>query len=125
MPERIDPGPGWRLLKVGEAKPQGYEYKSSILGWIEGVAVGQRVRADGFPCRVRVAPRAIKAIATRATVKAAFPDGAMISDSIACKAGLSGEMMQYVSDRWNLASKHLPTSGARYIMLEIQREGEP
>ncbi len=125
MNDRIDPGPGWRLLKVGEAKPQGYEYKSVILGWLEGEAVGQRVRADGLPCRVRVAPRAIKAIATRATVKAAFPDGAMISDSIACETGLSEEMMQYVSDRWNLASKHLPTSGARYIMLEIHREGEP
>ena len=125
MPERIDPGPGWRLLEAGEAKPQGYEYKSSILGWIEGVAVGQRVRADGFPCRVRVAPRAIKAIATRATVRAAFPDGAVIADSIACETGLSEEMMQYVSDRWNLASKHLSTSGAKYIMLEIQREGEP
>ena len=125
MPDRIDPGPGWRLLKVGEAKPQGYEYKSSILGWIEGVAVGQRVRADGFPCRVRVAPRAIKAIATRATVRAVFPDGAMISDSIACETGLSVEMMQFESDRWEMSKIHLPTSGAKYIMLEIQREGEP
>ena len=125
MPERIDPGPGWRLLKAGEVKPRGYEYKSFTLGWLEGSGVGMRVLADGLPCRVRVAPLATKAIVTRATVKAAFPDGAMTSDSIACKTGLSGEMMQYVSDRWNLASKHLPTSGARYIMLEIQREGEP
>lgn len=26
MIDRIDPGPGWRLLKAGERKPRGYEY---------------------------------------------------------------------------------------------------
>ena len=26
MSDRIDPGPGWRLLKAGEVKPQGCEY---------------------------------------------------------------------------------------------------
>ena len=125
MPERIDPGPGWRLLNVGEVRPAGYEFWDG-REWIIGNVVGEIVQTSLVFLRARATePLTIKSIATRATVKAAFPDGAMTSDSIACKTGLSGEMMQYVSDRWNLASKHLPTSGARYIMLEIQREGEP
>ena len=125
MTDRIDPGPGWRLLEVGERKPNGYEYKSPILGWIEGSGVGTVAIADGFPCRVRAPQRTTKAIATRATVRASFPDGAMIADSIACESGLSGEMMQFSADRWELSKIRLQASGAKYIMLEIQREGEP
>ena len=125
MFDRINPGPGWRLLKVGERKPRGYEYKSPVFGWIKGDGVGRRASADGFPCRIRITPRTTKAIATRATVRAAFPDGAMISDSIACESGLSGEMMQFSADHWELSKIHLQTSGAKYVMLEIQREGEP
>ena len=113
------------MLKVGERKPRGYEYKSPVFGWTKGDGVGRRASADGFPCRIRVTTRTTKAIATRATVRAAFPDGAMISDSIACESGLSGEMMQFSADRWELSKIHLQTSGAKYIMLEIQREGEP
>ena len=125
MTDRIDPGPGWRLLKAGEVKPRGYEYKNPVFGWTKGDGVGRRASADGFPCRIRVTPRTTKAIATRATVRAAFPDGAMIADSIACESGLSGEMMQFSADHWELSKIHLQTSGAKYIMLEIQREGEP
>ena len=125
MTDRIDPGPGWRMLKVGERKPRGYEYKSPVFGWTKGDGVGRRASADGFPCRIRITPRTTKAIATRATVRATFPDGAMISDSIACESGLSGEMMQFSADRWELSKIHLQASGAKYIMLEIQREGEP
>ena len=124
MPDRIDPGPGWRLLNPEEI----VEYGDQLF--LDGMWRIPRnagtTQCFTCPYRRRIPkPRTIKAVATRATVKAAFPDGAMTSDSIACKTGLSGEMMQYVSDRWNLASKHLPTSGARYIMLEIYREGEP
>lgn len=125
MTDRIDPGPGWRLLEVEERKPRGYEYKSPVFGWTKGDGVGRRASADGFPCRIRITPRTTKAIATRATVRAAFPDGAMIADSIACESGLSGEMMQFSADRWELSKIHLQASGAKYIMLEIQREGEP
>lgn len=125
MTDRIDPGPGWRLLKVGERKPRGYEYKSPVFGWIKGDGVGRRASADGFPCRIRITPRTTESIATRATVRASFPDGAMFSDSIACESGLSGEMMQFSADRWELSKIHLQASGAKYIMLEIQREGEP
>lgn len=125
MTDRIDPGPGWRLLKAGERKLRGYEYKNPVFGWTKGDGVGRRASADGFPCRIRITPRTTKAIATRATVRAAFPDGAMIADSIACESGLSGEMMQFSADRWELSKIHLQASGAKYIMLEIQREGEP
>lgn len=84
MSDRVDPGPGWRLLKVGGRKPRGYEYKNPVFGWIKGDGVGRRALAGGFPCRIRIASRTTKAIATRATVRAAFLDGAMIADSIAC-----------------------------------------
>lgn len=124
MPDRIDPGPGWRLLEIGEIRPKSYEAFSDGK-WRRGVLSGMRICPGSSLCRVRVTPRATKAVATRATVRAAFPDGAMISDSIACETGLSEEMMAHVSERWSLASKHLSTSGAKYVMLEIQREGEP
>ena len=57
MTDRIDPGPGWRLLEAGERKPRGYEYKNPVFGWTKGDGVGRRASADGFPCRVRITPR--------------------------------------------------------------------
>ena len=117
MTDRIDPGPGWRLLKVGEAKPQGYEYKSFTLGWIKGEAVGQRVRADGLPCRVRVAPRAVKGIATRATVRVVMRDGRVVSRTERNDCGLGPTEFKGTMDAWRLA----PLYKAKYIMLEIQR----
>ena len=129
MTDRIDPGPGWRLLDRGEIREPSDESMVSMdcLGqktwmnckWSAGQTVGREF------VRRRTAPRTTKAIATRATVRAAFPDGAMIADSIACESGLSGEMMQFSADRWELSKIHLQASGAKYIMLEIQREGEP
>ena len=125
MTDRIDPGPGWRLLKVGERKPKGYEWFNRWHGrWQTGENVGELFVGGMDPCRVCITPRTTKSIATRATVRATFPDGAMIADSIACESGLSGEMMQFSADRWELSKIHLQTSGAKYIMLEIQREGE-
>ena len=123
MTDRIDPGPGWRLLKVGEIRERGDEFFSD--GWRPTVMAGHRQQKNGFLTRRRTASRPTKAIATRATVRATFPDGAMIADSIACESGLSGEMMQFSADRWELSKIHLQASGAKYIMLEIQREGEP
>lgn len=127
MSDRVDPGPGWRLLEEGERKPGGYQSLSVDGFWWNGSCVGEVFcQAESVPCRVRVYREGTtKAIATRATVRAAFPDGAMIADSIACESGLSGEMMQFSADRWELSKIHLQTSGAKYIMLEIQREGEP
>lgn len=126
MTDRIDPGPGWRLLKAGERKPKRYEWFSQWYGrWQTGENIGELFVGRMDPCRVRITPRTTKAIATRATVRASFPDGAMIADSIACESGLSGEMMQFSADRWELSKIHIQTSGAKYIMFEIQREGEP
>lgn len=123
MTDRIDPGPGWRLLEVGEIRERGDEFFRN--GWRPTAMAGEPLTKNGFFTRRRTAPRTTKAIATRATVRAVFPDGATTADSIACESGLSIEMMQFEVDRWALSKIHLPESGAKYIMLEIQREGEP
>ena len=122
--DRIDPGPGWRLLEAAEIVQEGDERRDSG-GWVKTLNAGLPQSAY-FAYRRRITiPYATKAIATRATVRAVFPDGATIADSIACESGLSVEIMQYEVDRWALTKIHLPESGAKYIMLEIQREGEP
>jgi len=124
MTDRIDPGPGWRLLKMGEVKIIGDEYRDE-LRWVPTKRAGDKIDETSLPTRRRTAPRTTKAIATRATVRAVFPDGATTADSIACESGLSMKMMQFEVDRWALSKIHLPESGAKYIMLEIQRKGEP
>ena len=125
MTDRIDPGPGWRLLELREKKPDVYQWLDGMF-WRNGTGTGGIISEFSPLCRVRVYREgATKAIATRATVRAVFPDGATIADSIACESGLSVEMMQFEVDRWALSKIHLPESGAKYIMLEIQREGEP
>ena len=121
MTDRINPGPGWRLLKAGEKKPRGYEYKNPVFGWIKGDGVGRRASADGFPCRIRITPRTTKAIATRATVRAAFRDGRIVTRMERNDSGLSEKEMRATIETWNLA----PLIGVKYVMLEIQREGEP
>ena len=129
MTDRIDPGPGWRLLERDEIRRPSDESMVSMncLGqkiWLNCKwSAGQTAGCEFV--RRRITTRATKAIATRATVRAVFPDGATIADSIACESGLSVEMMQFEVDRWALSKIHLPESGAKYIMLEIQREGEP
>lgn len=124
MPDRIDPGPGWRLLEAAEIVEDGDEYL--LDRWRKSFNAG--CKQNPFtPYRRRITSRTTKAIATRATVRASFPDGAMISDSIACESGLSMEMMGFFMDRWSSAKAQISTqvSPARYITLEIQREGEP
>ena len=69
----------------------------------------------------RVAPRAIKAIAIRATVRIAFKDGAVTDDSIRCDSGLSEQMMHFAIRRWGIVQGVAKAQGAKYIMLEIQR----
>lgn len=124
MTDRIDPGPGWRLLGPKAIVKHGDECWTHGE-WVPSVNAGLK-QSCGLVYRRRAkSPRTTKAIATRATVRATFPDGAMTAASIACESGLSGEMMQFSADRWELSKIHLQTSGAKYIMLEIQREGEP
>ena len=122
----IDPGPGWRLLRAGERKPNGYEWFNQWYGgWQTGKNLGELFVDRMDPCRVRIAPRTTKAIATRATVRAAFLDGAVTDDVMTCDSGLSGPMMNYAMRRWEVVQRAAKIQGAKYIMLEIQREGEP
>ena len=68
--DRIDPGPGWRLLKAGERKPEGYEWRNIFERCITGVNIGEKLVPGMDPCRVRIpAPSSVKGIATRATVR--------------------------------------------------------
>ena len=121
MGDRIDPGPGWRLLEVGERKPEGYEYKSSIWGWTKGDCVGGIVLANGLPCRVRIATT-VKGLATRATVRVVTNDGTA-ERSMRCDSGLSVGQMYAAIASFDLAVDALRNriSAPKYIMLEIQR----
>ena len=126
MSDRIDPGPGWRLLKDGELKPRGYEWWSVYReAWSEGLNFGEEFKRNMLPCRVRIAPTTTKAIATRATVRVAFSDGVVTDNVMTCDSGLSGKMMGFVIKRWYAVQSAEKIQGAKYIMLEIQREGEP
>jgi len=73
----------------------------------------------------RIDPITTKAIATRATVRVVFSDGVVTDDVMTCDSGLSGKMMGFVIKRWHVIRSAEKIQGAKYIMLEIQREGEP
>ena len=120
MPDRIDPGPGWRLLDAGEIVKHGDERR--FCGrWVESLNAGMR-QVCGFAYRRRVtAPTTTKAIATQATVICATPDGARTESTISRKSGLT----EYDCERIGRAWEYMQVSSAKYIMLEIQREGEP
>ena len=119
MTDRIDPGPGWRLLKVGEIRERGDEFFSD--GWRPTVMAGSLLPKNGPPTRRRTAPRTTKAIATRATVICGTPDGARTINTISRESGLT----EYDCERIRRAWDNMQVSTAKYIMLEIQREGEP
>ncbi|MHB8762416.1 MAG: hypothetical protein ACYC6J_08590 [Coriobacteriia bacterium] len=119
MLDRIDPGPGWRLLKVREIRARGDEFFCN--GWKPTVMAGEPLPKNGFLTRRRTAPRATKAIATRATVICGTPDGARTMNAISRESGLT----EYDCERIRKAWENMQVSTAKYIMLEIQREGEP
>lgn len=124
MTDRIDPGPGWRLLCPKEIVKHGDE-RWTHGEWVPSVNAGLK-QSCGLVYRRRAkSPRTTKAIATRATVRSVFPDDSVASHSIECKTGLNPEMMAFASERWEVTNRCLPESSAKYIMLEIQREGEP
>ena len=52
MSDRIDPGPGWRLLNVGEVRPAGYEFWDG-REWIIGNVVGEIVTTSLVFLRAR------------------------------------------------------------------------
>lgn len=126
MSDRIDPGPGWRLLKIGERRPAGYQYPSSAGFWNDGNMVGAIVATSCDVCRARVYRKgATKAIATRATVRIAFTD-CVIDRTVSSPGGLSLDNMDAIATHFADRIKAYRGQGvAKYIMLEIQREGEP
>ena len=115
MPDPIDPGPGWRLLEVGEIKPEGYEWYSPwFRKWMKGIEINEIMVSSMDPCRVRISEhRTIKGIATRATVEFAFRNDAGLSDPEMDMAET------YFERRADAIQKR--TTTAKYIMLEIQR----
>lgn len=120
MTDRIDPGPGWRLLEAEEIVKDGDEFL--LCGtWKTSENAGT---SQCSACRYRrriPEPYTIKAIATQATVICATPDGARTESTISRKSGLT----EYDCERIGRAWENMQASPAKYIMLEIQREGEP
>ena len=120
MTDRIDPGPGWRLLGPKEIVKHGDE-RWTHGEWVPSVNAGLK-QSYGLVYRRRAkSPRTTKAIATRATVRAAFRDGRIVTRMERNDSGLGEKEMRATIETWGLA----PLIGAKYIMLEIQREGEP
>ena len=119
MTDRIDPGPGWRLLEAGEIRRRGDEFYCN--GWRPTVMAGSLLPKNGLPTRRRTAPRTTKAIATRATVICGTPDGALTMNTISRESGLTECDCERIRRAW----ENMQVSTAKYIMLEIQREGEP
>ena len=121
MTDRIDPGPGWRLLEAGEIVKEGDERRDSG-GWVKSYNAGLP-QSPWSAYRRRTAPRTTKAIATRATVICGTPDGARTTNTISRESGLT----EYDCERIRRARawENMQVSAAKYIMLEIQREGEP
>ena len=122
MTDRIDPGPGWRLLvPLVDKQILGDQYLSNGE-WnpvtMESWCVIQR---SWEPRRRRIPGYVEKAIATRATVRAAFRDGRIVTRMERNDSGLGEKEMRATIETWNLA----PLIGVKYVMLEIQREGEP
>jgi hypothetical protein len=119
MTDRIDPGPGWRLLEPEEIVKHGDE--RWVRGeWALSLNAGLR-QVFGFAYRRRIAPITTKAIATRATVTLAFRDGRIVTRTERNDSGLGEKAMRETMETWGCAS----LIGAKYIMLEIQMEGEP
>lgn len=120
MSDRIDPGPGWRLLEVGEIVKRGDERR--VLGeWFKSFNAGLP-QSDSFVYRRRIAPSATKAIATRATVRVVAADGTA-ERSMRCDSGLSVGQMYAAIASFDGAVDALRnrTSVPKYIMFEIQR----
>lgn len=116
MPDQIDPGPGWRLLKCIEKIAEGDEYRFGGK-WVKSTRIGLH-QICGAPYR-RLIPTLIpvKGIATRATVRMKFAS-ATTEASISSENGLTPEMIGIVAERWEFAKTN---RSAKYVMLEIQR----
>ena len=54
MTDKIDPGPGYRLLEVGEVRPDGYSVLRECGEWFRGMYFGSIVREGDGLCRVKL-----------------------------------------------------------------------
>lgn len=54
MTAQINPGPGYRLLEVGEIRPDIYEFFSINCTWVTGELPMQEVRKGDQPIRVKL-----------------------------------------------------------------------
>ena len=121
MSDRIDPGPGWRLLEPKEIVEHGDEFRDSGK-WVKSYNYGLP-QYDALVYRRRIAsPRTAKAIATRATVRVVSSNGTA-ERSIRCDSGLSVGQMYAAIASFDGAVDALRnrTSVPKYIMFEIQR----
>ena len=123
MTDRIDPGPGWRLLEVGEMRDAMDEFFRRGK-WTKTSAPGAPIIYGSYPTRRRIAePRTIKGVATRATVRVVSSNGTA-ERSIRCDSGLSVGQMYAAIASFDGAVDALRnrTSVPKYIMFEIQRD---
>lgn len=99
--DKIDPGPGYRLLEVGEIKPEGYEIFLERMGvWDRGDHPGTPLRGGQVPMRVKlptVAPvsGSPEDLASLAELDALIPPVAKILDSVV----MDTHFLQWVADR--------------------------
>ena len=102
--DKIDPGPGYRLLEVGETKPEGYWFLDCAGDWNLGRFPGVRVSEDSRPVRVRLptevstvapAPGSPEDLASLAELDALIPPVAKILDNVV----LDTHFLQWVADR--------------------------
>ena len=120
--DRIDPGPGWRLLEVGEMRDAMDEFFRRGK-WTKTSAPGAPIIYGSYPTRRRIAePRTIKGVATRATVRVVAADGEA-ERSMRCDSGLSIRQMHAAIASFDGAVDALRnrTSVPKYIIFEIQR----
>ena len=123
MSDRINPGPGWRLLEVGEIRIDGDEF-FRFGKWTKTSVPGAPILCGSYPTRRRIAePRTVKGIATRATVRAVFESGTICETVVRNDSGLPSSQM----DRAQAAYDQVVNAARngwrvpKYIMLEIQR----
>ena len=131
MTDRIDPGPGWRLLDSCPIIMRGDEFHSND-GWFPSLLDPGSQGIEGMVYRRRTKESSTKAIATRATIIAECEDGIRVTRTVSNPSGLTTKQMEFEAESFarqmSRLSQGTPMHGsspAKYIMLEIQREGEP
>ena len=121
MTDRIDPGPGWRLLGRRERIVAGDQYRFN-RGWRATSRDGCMPGTMTYRRRI-ASPSTTKSIATRATVRSVFAGGIATESTIRSDVGLSLSQMEKATEAYEKRLFDLRNKSAmpEYIMLEIQR----